>query len=96
MARDQSGSPSADELFVEFIARRESGEDVVFEDFCAQHADHATALRQHLADWERLPGVLQKLCISGSQASSSVLPPFSANWIPMPFWPPMLNPPLSK
>jgi len=72
MAQDESGSreaSSAEELFADFVARSEGGEEVEFEKLCEEHAAHAPALRAHFADWARVRGILERLGVSGSLAS---------------------------
>ena len=50
--------PQAESLFAGFLARREAGEGVDFERFCAEHPDHAQALRSLWAHHLQVGGLI--------------------------------------
>ena len=68
MERDEPGASSgnAERLFAEYLVRREAGEDVDLDAFCAQHPEHADRLRALHRDWTEVAGVLDHLGVSGS------------------------------
>ena len=72
MAQNEGGSHDssrAEELFAQFMAQCEGGEENQFEEFCKEHAAHAVSLREHFADWERVKAILERLRVAGSLAS---------------------------
>src|SRR5262245_1664352 len=65
---DSGPRAEADRLFWGFLERWYRGEEVDFESYCRDHAEHATELRRRHQEWRRVTAVLERLAPPSSIA----------------------------
>ena len=68
---DDPEDDSAEEIFLEYFARREAGDDVAFDDLCENHPDIASRLREIYATWVEIGGLLDHVNLTSDSSGET-------------------------